>query len=107
MYHQSESKCTIFYFLCVVKNGGGVGIVDGHVPTKDIIPKNPYRVFLWYRLVKYQENIPTDTEPKYRIKMQLYNNCSGHCSMQSWRISRYRLGGAHQTLAARGLEEHV
>jgi len=25
------------------------------VPTKDLIPKDPYRVFLWYRLVKYRE----------------------------------------------------
>jgi len=31
-------------------------IVDGYVPAKDIIPKNPYRVFLRYRLVKYREN---------------------------------------------------
>ena len=34
----------------------GVGIVDGYVPAKDIMPKNPYRVFLWCRLVKYREN---------------------------------------------------
>ena len=94
--HCSESKRTIV-FVCVVKNGGGVGIVDGYVPAKDIIPKNPYRVFLRYWLVKYRENIPTDTKPEYRIKMQLYNNCTGHCSMQSWRISRYRLGGASNT----------
>ena len=97
--HCSESKRTIV-FVCVVKNGGGVGIVDGYVPAKDIIPKNPYRVFLRYWLVKYRENIPTDTKPKYRIKMQLYNNCTGHCSMQSWRISRYRLGGASNTCCA-------
>ncbi len=31
-------------------------IIDGCVPTKDIIPKHPYRVFLRYRLVKYREN---------------------------------------------------
>ena len=55
--HRSESKRTIFYFVCVAdKNGDGVGIVDGYVPAKDLIPKNPYRAFLWYLLVKYWEN---------------------------------------------------
>jgi len=48
-----------------MNGGGAVGIVDGYVPAKDIIPKNPYRVFLRYRLVKYREN--TD---RYRTEIQ-------------------------------------
>ena len=40
------------------------------VSAKCTILKNLYRVFLWYRFVKYQENT-NDTEPNYRIEMQL------------------------------------
>jgi hypothetical protein len=42
--------------LSVLLRMNGVGIVDGYVPPKDKIPKNPYRVFLRYWLVKYREN---------------------------------------------------
>jgi hypothetical protein len=41
------------------------------VPTKCTIPKRTNQVFLWYQLGKYQE-IPTNTKPKYQIRMQLY-----------------------------------
>ncbi len=51
-----EQTHNFLFCLCAVTNGGGVGIVDGYVPAKDIIPKNPYRVLLRYRLVKYREN---------------------------------------------------
>jgi hypothetical protein len=66
MCHRSESKHTTYLFcLCAITNGGEVvGIIDGYIPAKDIIPKNPYRVFLQYQLVK-NKKIPTDTEPKY------------------------------------------
>ena len=47
---------TQYFILSVLLRMNGDGIVDGYVPAKDIIPKNPYRVFLRYRLVKYREN---------------------------------------------------
>ncbi len=42
---------------CVMVPSEGTIIFDcNYVPAKIIVPKNPYQVFLWYRLVKYQEN---------------------------------------------------
>ncbi len=61
---------------CVmVPSKGAIIFYSHYVPAKIIVPKNPYRVFLWYRLVKYQEKyqpIPNrNTESGYNSRKKV------------------------------------
>jgi hypothetical protein len=60
---------------CVmVPSEGMIIFYCNYVPAKIIVPKNPYRVFLRYRLVKYRENTNRyQTEIPNWDTIQLYN----------------------------------
>ncbi len=57
MLAEHDARPLLKISSCVmVPSEGTIIFYCNYVPAKIIVPKNPYRVFLRYRLVKYQEN---------------------------------------------------
>jgi hypothetical protein len=57
MLAEHDARPLLKISSCVMVLSKGTIIFNCNcIPAKIIVPKNPYRVFLWYRLVKYREN---------------------------------------------------